>query len=219
MEDTEFFDENGTVPAFASYRLFSEATDNGCDDLGEIRWIGQEVIDDDSDEYVCGVELVTRTTNQFTGTVTESVTDLETSVQYETALTPRINDILPMYGAVEGNEDVTFVGEFPEGITTADVLIKIDLRPCSVTAISITEVTCTTVPRIGAWEKDPELEFFISGFGNVATQNLVYRYCSAWSQESTWGFLFLPVDGESVAVPKGLCLLVDIDHSPILKLV
>ena len=87
------------------------------------------------------------------------------------------------------------------------------------TDVTSTQVTCTTAPRIGAWEEDPKLEFNVAGYGDVAAQGLVYRYCSAWSQESTWGYLFLPVDGESVAVPKGLCLLVDIDTSPKLKLV
>lgn len=42
---------------------------------------------------------------------------------------------------------------------------------------------------------------------------------SLWSEDSTWGGQFAPVDGESVAVPKGLNLLVDIDSSPILNMV
>ena len=124
-----------------------------------------------------------------------------------------------MYGAVEGDEEITFTGEnFPQ-VSTDDYTILIDERECEVSYVSETEVKCTTAPRIGAWEEDPKLEFSIAGIGEVAAQGLVYRYCSAWSQESTWGYLFLPVDGESVSIPKGLCLLVDIDTSPILKLV
>ena len=42
---------------------------------------------------------------------------------------------------------------------------------------------------------------------------------SLWSESSTWGGQFAPVDGESVVVPKGLNLLVDIDHSPMLNMV
>ena len=45
-----------------------------------------------------------------------------------------------------------------------------------------------------------------------------YRYCNLWSDETTWA-VFAPIDGESVAVPKGLCLLVDIQNSPKLRLV
>ena len=50
-------------------------------------------------------------------------------------------------------------------------------------------------------------------------QDLNYRYCALWSKESTWGDLYPPIDGESVTVPKGLCLLVDIQKSPKLRLV
>lgn len=147
-------------------------------------------------------------------------TDLDVTVTYKTEKTPLLTEISPRYGAVEGNEEVKFIGEgFPTGSPLSDFNIKIDERECTVTDVTSTQVTCTTAPRIGAWEEDPKLEFSISGFGDVATQGHVYRYCSAWSQESTWGYLFLPVDGESVAVPKGLCLLVDIDESPKLKLV
>ena len=59
----------------------------------------------------------------------------------------------------------------------------------------------------------------VTGAGNVALQGNIYRYCSLWSEESTWGDLLPPIDGESVAVPKGLCLLVDIQNSPKLRLV
>jgi len=42
---------------------------------------------------------------------------------------------------------------------------------------------------------------------------------SAWSAESTWGGEFAPLDGETVYVPSGFNLLVDIDKSPKLNLV
>lgn len=45
-----------------------------------------------------------------------------------------------------------------------------------------------------------------------------YRYCALWSEESTWGELLPPVDGESVVVPDGLCLLVDVKNSPKINL-
>ena len=115
---------------------------------------------------------------------------------------------------------IKFLGEgFPAGLSLTDFVITLDDVPCTIQSVSTTEVSCKTGPRIGKWEQDPKTEFFIRGVGNVALQDNVFRYCSAWSQESTWGSLFPPVDGESVAVPKGLCLLVDIDKSPKLNLV
>lgn len=101
----------------------------------------------------------------------------------------------------------------------SDFQITLDDVPCTITSVTSTEVVCTTGPRIGKWEQDPKLEFHINKIGNVALQGNIFSYCSAWSQDSTWGSLFPPVDGESVAVPKGLCLLVDIDKSPKLNLV
>ena len=219
MEDTVYFEENEEAPAFKSYRLSSNSTTMGCDNLGEIRWIGHEVIDNDSDSYDCEVEIVTWPIDPETGSSVETIVDVGIEVTYSTSDTPLLTEIWPMYGAVEGNEEVTFTGDnFPD-VSAEDYSILIDERACTVTYVSDTEIKCTTAPRIGAWEEDPKLEFSVAGIGNVATQGLIYRYCSAWSQESTWGYLFLPVDGESVTVPKGLCLLVDIDNSPKLKLV
>ena len=158
--------------------------------------------------------------DQATGEFTETVTDLAAPIMYKTTLTPKITDIVPRFGAVEGNEDIKFVGEdFPASAAKEDFTIIIDDVPCEVKTVAAKEVVCTTGPRIGKWEQEPKLEFSIKNLGNVAKQENFFRYCSAWSQESTWGNLFLPVDGESVSVPKGLCLLVDIDKSPKLKLV
>lgn len=215
MKDTN---EDQLLPKFSSYRLFSEQG-QGCDDLGEIRLIGHEVIDDSNTEYTCETSVKSFSIDATSGERVSTNLDLGVTVSYQTALTPRLLDISPRYGAVEGNEPITFTGEgFPVG-NLADYSIKLDDRECTVTDVTATQVTCTTAPRIGAWTEDPKLEFSIAGVGNVAAQGLMFRYCSAWSQESTWGYLFLPVDGESVAVPKGLCLLVDIDNSPKLKLV
>ena len=35
-----------------------------------------------------------------------------------------------------------------------------------------------------------------------------------WSNPETWGDDFIPVDGETIVIPKGLNLLVDIAKSP-----
>ena len=91
-----------------------------------------------------------------------------------------------------------------------DYSITIDDVDCPVDEVSTTEIKCTTAARLGAWEEDPKLEMTMAGAGKIALQGNVYRYCSLWSEESTWGDLLAPIDGESVAVPSGLCLLVDI---------
>lgn len=51
----------------------------------------------------------------------------------------------------------------------------------------------------------------------MATQGLVFRYCNLWSDEDSWSGEFAPLEGESVHVPKGVCILVDVDSTPILN--
>lgn len=38
-----------------------------------------------------------------------------------------------------------------------------------------------------------------------------------WSNEATWGGEFLPMDDDTLYIPEGLNLLMDIDSSPLLK--
>jgi hypothetical protein len=42
----------------------------------------------------------------------------------------------------------------------------------------------------------------------------LFTYANYWSAEDTWGGEFAPMDGESIHIPQGLNLLVDIDESP-----
>ena len=97
--------------------------------------------------------------------------------------------------------------------------IELDDIPCEVTGASTTHVTCVTGERTGAWNAEPKLSLFIDGSGKAANQGHKYRYVSLWSSLSTWGNLFPPVEGESVAVMRGVNLLVDIKETPILNLV
>ena len=45
------------IPKYSAYRLFN-ANARGCDDIGEIRFIGQEVLDITIDDHACEAELV-----------------------------------------------------------------------------------------------------------------------------------------------------------------
>jgi hypothetical protein len=79
-------------------------------------------------------------------------------------------------------------------------------------------VQCLTASRYGTYEADPSLSIFIDGEGYVATESRIFRYVSLWSDENTWGGLFAPVFGESVAILKGTNILVDV-NPPVLNLV
>lgn len=76
---------------------------------------------------------------------------------------------------------------------------------------------CTTGSRPGLVKTS--LIFNINGKGRVSLQGIVYTYVNLWSDQTTWGGEFAPVDGDLVYLPAGLNLLVDIDKSPVLKAV
>jgi hypothetical protein len=127
-----------------------------------------------------------------------------------------LSTISPRFGTVTGGTSVTFSGTGLSA-TQSDYSILIDNVLCPVTASSTTQVTCTTAPRPGLVESS--LSISINGVGRVSTHGKLFRYVSMWSDDTTWGGEYAPVDGESIYVPKGLNLYVDIDDSPLLNLV
>ena len=62
------------------------------------------------------------------------------------------------------------------------------------------------------------MQIYLDGF-MVANQGNVFIYTSNWSHESTWGPALKPLTNESVQIPTGMNLLVDINDPPILNLV
>ena len=64
--DMKDLNEDKILPKYSAYRLMS-AVAKGCDDLGEIRFIGHEVIDDSNTEYTCEAEIKTYTIDPDTG--------------------------------------------------------------------------------------------------------------------------------------------------------
>ena len=122
-----------------------------------------------NEDYSCEVEEIKHDPGPLPGETTTSIQNFGVTVTYKASLTPTLTEILPRYGAVEGNEEVKFIGENFNSADTADYTIILDDVPCVVSAVTSTEVTCTTGPRIGKWEQDPKLEFSVAGAGKAAT--------------------------------------------------
>lgn len=55
--------------------------------------------------------------------------------------------------------------------------------------------------------------------GLISNQGKLFRYVSYWSDDTTWGGEFAPMHMESVYVPEGLNLYVDVDKTPELNLI
>jgi hypothetical protein len=144
----------------------------------------------------------------------DQIVELNT-VQYRGSLTPNLESISPRYGTVEGGTEITFTGENFDSDITA-YTITLDGINCPVSAASSKSVTCTSGGRPGF--HDTKTEIYIEGQGLVSMNDLVYTYASAWSADSTWGGEFAPMEGESISIPAGFNLLVDIDRTPLLNI-
>ena len=142
---------------------------SGCDGIGEVHFIGYEVIKDEGDQYECKVEHVEISVDANKA-VMEKKTDLGTTVSYDVAITPVVDDIQPRWGAVSGGTQITFEGRNYNSLNVADYKITIDDLDCPIDSVTSTELKCTTAARIGAWEEDPKLEITMAGAGNFALQ-------------------------------------------------
>jgi hypothetical protein len=114
---------------------------------------------------------------------------------------------------------------FDEPASIVDISISLDGVDCTVltwtapgTPGDPATITCETGARIGEWDQDPLMEFFVND-AYVATGGLKFYYVSRWSDDETWGASLKPAAGESVSVPRGRHLLVDEDPAGALDLV
>ena len=175
--------------------------------VGEIAFQGVEAIVSTTPTYSCGVSLnLNGTVIQISGTVT-----------YQSSLTPLLRSISPRFGNVVGGDLVTFTGDnFSNDQTAYSILI--DNKTCTIVSATATTVVCRTASRPGLYPST-SLSINIAGQGSVATQGLLFRYCSYWSDGTTWGGESQPIEGDMIYVPPGLHLLVDVDSTPILSAV
>ena len=172
--------------------------------LGEVQFIGVEVVDEEADTISCVPKLKM-------GSVVAELSP----VVYSAANTPFISNITPRFGRVNGGDSVTFNGG---GWIEGDTSIKLDGIECTVTGMTASTVTCTTGDKPKE-EGDPSVDIFVTGRGLAVTGGNIFRYVSFWSESTTWGGDAPPQFGEAVLIPKGRNLLVDVDSVPQLSFI
>ena len=189
------------------YRFFS-ATKIACQ-VGEIELWGNEVEDTTASSKVCDV-VVTAAGDQ-TQTFSNHVT-------YQDSASSVITGISPRYGTYKGGETVTFTGT-GFSTTTSEATVTIDGITCTVTSATSTQIQCTTGAR-PTINSNPSTILTFSGAtqnGHASMQTFSYKYANYWSDLDTWSGEFIPQEGDSVVIPKGQTLLVDVDSTPVLK--
>jgi len=170
--------------------------------FNEAVFTGVEVIDNDKADFECSAELWIRG---------KSKAWVLKKAKYSGASTPLLTEISPRFGTVVGGTDVVFTGTgFTD--TVKDISIVIDGIVCAVSKASKTSITCKTGKRPGL--PATSLVINIAGKGLVSNNGNTFLYVNMWSADTTWGGEFSPTEMESVFVPKGLNLYVDVDSTP-----
>lgn len=193
-------DDGVSKPSYNSYR-FQGKVQGSCK-ITEFKLHGVQAIADENASYSCTPKI-------FIGTTELSTSVALNPVSYAATKTPKLTAINPRFGSVLGSTTVTLTGE---NFSTNTAEIKFDNRTCTVQSATDTQIVCLSADKPYVPDT-PVTTISIENMGLVATQNLVYRYVSLWSDTATWGGDIPPMEGESVAIPAGQHLLVDVDST------
>ena len=108
-----------------------------------------------------------------------------------------------------------------QGFTLGTGVANVTLngQPCKVRSYNATVVFCVTGKR--AFISPPSVEVLVQGVGLALvndTTSTYFSYLDRWSELTTWLNNEPPGDGDTVIVPRGQAILVDMSP-PRLKLV
>ena len=193
-----------------SYR-FSFTSANACQ-MSEVELIGYVIEENGDMTKTCGITLY--------GLGGDSFVISGANVTYEDTATAIVTDISPDMGSVRGGETITITGSNFSTVTS-EISVLIDEIECVITSATSTEIVCVTGARPSVPEQHSTVIYF-SGTtqnGYAVMQGNEYIYANFWSDIDTWVGEFPPVDGDSIVVPAGQTLIVDIDVSPKLQAV
>ena len=90
--------------------------------------------------------------------------------------------------------------------------------PCVVAAVSATQIACTTTPRASIQAVSVVVTIGGPAGGGVAlydASKVFFRYLDRWSALTTWQYNEPPVEGDTVWVPVGQSILVDVIPPPL----
>lgn len=91
----------------------------------------------------------------------------------------------------------------------SDVTVDVNGFPCVASSVSTTQIVCTTSPRSAI--REPALSVTFASLGaTVRNATVRFRYLDRWSALSTWGGGPLPKSGDSVVIPYGQSVLLDV---------
>ena len=162
--------------------------------LAEIEVRGVVTQIDSSNSLTCNVEV-------FDSGVTTPVAG--GTFQYMQTMTPTVTAVSPTTGTILGGTVLTFTGTLLSGVTA----VTIDTVPCVIGTATATSFTCTTGPR---QTLTPSSISITTTSGYAVLMDVTFLYADRWSSPTTWGGEVPPKEGESVQIPVGMTILLDV---------
>lgn len=125
------------------------------------------------------------------------------SFQYLQSVTPTVTAVSPATGTILGGTLLTFTGTLLSGVSS----VAIDTVPCAIGTTSATSFTCTTGPRQSL---SPPSISILTSTGSAVLKGVKFLYADRWSSSTTWGGEVPPKEGETVQIPVGMTILLDV---------
>lgn len=144
-------------------------------------------------------------------------------LSYSVERTPVVAYLTPNRGTARGDTLVTLLGQGLEpldsqgsatSVSSDNAQITFNQYPCRPDSANSTALSCYTTER-NAGIFAPFTQVFLGGRGyaiiSLAAEDTVFRYVDKWSNIYSWQDSEPPVDGDSVVVPEGQAIMLDVD--------
>lgn len=138
---------------------------------------------------------------------------LPNAVTYSHTKTSTVTGVSPSFGPSVGGTTLTITGT---NFAPSSLSVMIDGIACAISANTSNSITCTTGVRSTIPASN---SFVIVSDGNpvlLTSTARPFNYIDRWSSQDTWGGESIPREGDSIYVPKGMSLLVDVPSTPVL---
>ena len=210
MDGWNTIDDNCSPYKFSMYRYFKfQPSPNhlsACD-FSELQFKGKEMFVEQREEFPCNAVLYS-----VDETKRSLVHKKEEAVTYSYYKTPRITGLNKRYISWRGGDELVISGE-GFATTPTDVSVMIDGIECVILATSETEITCTSGKRAELVDP-PTLDVLIKGKGYAENQGHIAKYVCYFSDDDCWGSDYAPGPGDSLYIPPGFNLVIDVDEVP-----
>jgi hypothetical protein len=194
------------------YLRWQAAVGSSCKAM-ELEFVGLSLIDG-SDPASCPVSVTTMLAVALpfiTSAVAFGPVIVSANITLSSALTPAVVNISPNSGTALGGDTITITGVGFQAGSGLEA-VRFNGMECVVASFNDTQILCVTGRRSDILPFS--VEVIVRGIGAAVVRNpqlTHFSYLDRWSSLTTWANREAPVDGDTVIVPKGQAILVDIN--------